>query len=108
MLNEEDYDYKTDVYSFGIVLYSIFLSDVPKQSLKDKLAEKLIDLPEPSMMISKCCLDLIKMCLVSDHSERPSFDEIIDLVRKNSYQLAPYVDIEIVYKRDNELKAYEK
>lgn len=53
MLNEEDYDYKTDVYSYGVVLYYIFVGTLPKQNLKNKLTGKEIPLPLPSPSISK-------------------------------------------------------
>lgn len=42
MLNKENYDCKTDVYSFGILLFYIFVGKLPKQNLKDKLNGKQI------------------------------------------------------------------
>ena len=44
MLNKEDYDFKTDIYSFGVVLY--FIGNLPKYSLKDKMSGKPIQLPK--------------------------------------------------------------
>lgn len=35
MLNE---DYKTDVFSFGIILYYLFSGELPKQKFNDKMA----------------------------------------------------------------------
>lgn len=34
MVNKEDYDGKTDFYSFGIVLHFIFVGNIPEQTLK--------------------------------------------------------------------------
>lgn len=48
ILNNEDYDYKTDVYSFGILLFYIFVGNLPKQNLKDKTNGKPIEIPSPS------------------------------------------------------------
>lgn len=53
MLNEEDYDYKTDAYSFGVVLYFVFVGSLLKQNLKDQMAGNKVQLPEPSESISK-------------------------------------------------------
>ena len=37
MVSEENYDNKTDVYSYGILLYTLFVGKLPKQSMKEKL-----------------------------------------------------------------------
>ncbi|KAK8849986.1 hypothetical protein M9Y10_018580 [Tritrichomonas musculus] len=37
MQNEENYDNKTDVYSYGIVLYVILSGNLLKQKMSDKL-----------------------------------------------------------------------
>lgn len=52
MANEEEYDNKTDVYSFGIVLHCIFVGCLPKQQLRDKMVGKPIKLPSTSEKIS--------------------------------------------------------
>ena len=108
MLNEEDYDYKTDVYSFGIVLHFIFVGSIPKQSLTDKMTGKKIVLPKESHDISTCCIDLISKCLSFKPSERPTFEEILKIIRNNDYSLADFVDQRIVSKRDIELQLFEK
>lgn len=82
MMNEESYDYKTDVYSFGIVLYFIFLGKLPKQGMKDKLNGKMIELPYSSHDISQFCIDLIKKCLAVNPNDRPSFMDILIDIRK--------------------------
>lgn len=105
MANEEEYDNKTDVYSFGVILHFMFTGELPKQSLKDKLNGSKIKMPSPSKSISEFCIDLIKNCLSYKPSDRPSFDEILTQLRENMYQLADDVDPSILRKRDMELSS---
>lgn len=103
MMNEEEYDNKTDVYSFGIVLYFLFVGSLPDYKIRDKMMGKPIPLPKASDSISKLCLSIISLCTYADPSDRPSFDKILDILRKNNYQLASNVDMEFVKKRDIEI-----
>ena len=41
MLNEEEYDSSTDVCSFCVVLHSIFIGGIHRQSTKDKVVVKI-------------------------------------------------------------------
>ena len=109
MMNEEDnYDGKTDVYSFGVVLHFIFTGYLPKQKMKDKMIGKPVELPSPSESISPFCIKLISMCLEYSPSKRPSFKEILNLMRENSYELADDINPSILKKRDNELSLFER
>ena len=108
MLNEEDYDYKTDVYSFGVILHFIFVGSLLKQNLKDKMVGNSIKPPKSSESISKLCIELISKCLSYKPSERPSFDEILKMIRDNSYNLASFVDQSIVARKDQELELFKQ
>lgn len=108
MANEEQYDNKTDVYSFGVVLHVIFTGNLPKQSLRDKISGKSITLPQHSNLISPFCIKLIEQCLSFTPSNRPSFEEILNQMRENSFELASGVDSLILSKRDKELIFIEK
>lgn len=105
MMREEEYDNKTDVYSFGIVLYFIFVGELPHQTLREKIMLEKIILPVESPSISKCCIDLISKCISPSPKERPSFNEILDYLRKNNYILSSDVDPLIVKQRDDELES---
>ena len=75
--------------------------------MRDKMLGKPVPLPNPSLAISQFCLDLIGKCLNADPNERPSFDEILDLMKENDYNLASDIDKAVISKRDRELDFYE-
>ena len=100
ILNDEKYDNKVDVYSFGMILLFILEGKMPKYTLKDKMKRKDVPPPNPSSSISKFCIDLILRCLSFDPETRPSFIEILNEVRSNSYSLASNVDQSFVSLRD--------
>lgn len=62
MLNKEEHNNKTDVYSYGIVLYFLFTGEIPKQSLTDKMNKKPIVFPRPSSAISSKYIKIINKC----------------------------------------------
>ena len=107
MIDSKDYDNKTDVYSFGILLHFIFVGNTPKQNLSDKVTGKKVKLPSPSAKISSFCIKLIEKCLSFSPSKRPSFEEILNELRENSYDLAQGVDPSILSIRDKQLEFIE-
>ena len=106
MAREEDYDEKTDVYSYGVVLYYIFNGKLPKQSMNDKIKKKKITFPKPSQAISQPCIDLIKKCMSNESKDRPSFDDIINEMYSVSFELASEVDISSVLRRYQSLNFF--
>ena len=103
LVNEEEYDNKTDVYSFGILLYHLFTGSLPNQALRDKLNYVPIKYPQQSDNISNCCISIIKSCTSSQPSNRPSFEKIIEYFLSNSFALAPEIDVKAITQRYNEL-----
>lgn len=106
MQNEDEYNNKTDVYSFGVVLHVLFTGKILKQKMNDKLAKVPPKLPSPSSSISKECIELIRRCLSFEPSDRPSFDEILEYMQINKFNLASEVDSEIISRRYRELKRF--
>ncbi|KAK8897638.1 hypothetical protein M9Y10_015601 [Tritrichomonas musculus] len=103
LVNEEEYDNKTDVYSFGILLYHLFTGSLPNQAFRDKLNYVPINYPQQSDNISNCCISIIKSCTSSQPSNRPSFEKIIEYFLSNSFALAPEIDVKAITQRYNEL-----
>lgn len=103
IIGKKEYDSKTDVYSFGVLVYYIFCEKPPKIE-KD---EKKIVFNDPSKSISDFCCHLISKCLSSDPNERPTFKEILEDIKKHSYNLASSVDESIISHRDDELIQYD-
>lgn len=107
MLNKEDYNNSTDVYSYGIALYKLFTGRLPEQSMKDKMDKKQIRFPQPSQLISENCIELIKMCTLYDKTKRPSFEKIIEYMYSKDFLLASEIDVEIIKNRYQVLSQFD-
>ncbi|KAK8898306.1 hypothetical protein M9Y10_000589 [Tritrichomonas musculus] len=107
MVNEEEYNNKTDVYSYGIVLLALFTGRLPKQSVRDKMNKVDMKYPSASSKISEICIDLIKRCTSFKASLRPTFDEIIEYMFSNSFSLTPEVDTNLILRRYRELNRFK-
>ena len=103
LLSGEKYNNKVDVYSFAVILCYLLTGSLPKYTLKDKMNRKEFPLPSPSSSISEFGVDLISRCLSFDYESRPSFEDILNEIRENNYNLASNVNMNIVSKGDNEL-----
>ena len=108
MVNEEDYDNKTDVYSYGVVLFKLFAERLPKQSMRDRLNNVPMEYPTESGKISKYCINLIKRCTMFEPEQRPTFDEIIEDMLSNNFALASEVDVKVISQRFKELNNFRE
>ena len=80
MLNETQYDLKTDVYSMGITFFEMcfwHLPRVPSISFNGDI--KLVDIPIKNNIdfYSKELVDIIYKMIEIDQNKRPSSDEIL-------------------------------
>lgn len=107
MLNEEEYDNKTDVYSYGILLFALFTGRLPKQSMRERLDKVPIKFPKVSRKISEYCIDIIKRCTSFESSKRPIFEEIISDMANNSFELASEINTKAITRRYQELNQFE-
>ena len=99
MKNNQKYDHKTDVFSFGVLFCALFTRKFPKKS-QSKSEKAPLLLPQPDgKNISKFSIDLIQKCLSYEPSNRPDFNEILEDIYKNSFKLAQGIDSEIVLRR---------
>lgn len=82
------YDNKVDVYSFGIVLFFILSGGkMPKISISEQGKK-----PQIPSNINKVSRQLINSCWSTSPSERPSFTEILDTIKKNKFRLIDGVE----------------
>ena len=106
-VSKKEFDNKIDIYSYGILLYYIFVGNIPKQSLQDKIDGKPIKLTNPSNSISSYCLDVVRKCTSFNPKDRPTMDEILSELRDHSYNLAPEIESEAVLTRHRALNRFE-
>jgi serine/threonine protein kinase len=68
------YSSKTDVWSFGVLLYEMYMSKPPFKNKHSILVDD-VELPPE---IPKKIREIIARCLSKDPENRPTFDDIID------------------------------
>ena len=83
---EEDITYtnKVDVFSFAIVLFFIVTNSMPKIKKFDIIMGK--PLPIPSSVVSWVA-SLIKQCYSADPDARPSFNDILTILRAHDFDV---------------------
>jgi len=75
--NEESHRYdpfKSDIFSFGVLCYVIFVGDVPKRTVKMISNGKIPDLPNSLLNDTKFkqIVEMYQKCIVEDSDKRPS------------------------------------
>ena len=83
ILEEERYDEKCDVYSFGILLWEIVHMKIPYSEIKAFEFEKKIGTegyrPQIESSISSKIQNMIQLCWNQDSNKRHSFSQILEL-----------------------------
>ena len=85
IINEEEYDEKVDVYSFGVITFFILSGgEMPNIKIRDIVNGNKADIPSSFTKFAK---NLINACWEFDPKERPSFKKICDDIERNNFNL---------------------
>ena len=89
----DDYDEKVDVYSFGVLLFFMLSSgNLPKIKMSDKMKGKKAEIPNSFTQFST---KLISSCWNFNSKDRPSFEQILKDLELNNYDLVKLNSSEI-------------
>ena len=91
-LSEEDaqYDYKADVYSFGVMLYEIVTGQLAFRHLNSIQVTRFVlsgKRPEIPGNVLPFTRGLIEWCWSGNPSDRPSFDEIFSELQRQKFRI---------------------
>jgi NIMA (never in mitosis gene a)-related kinase len=86
MINNEEYDQKTDVYSMGVTIYELCFFTPPRKAIPNIEDGNIVFLPLKKTanenVYSKELLDIIDKMIEIDQNKRPTSEEICEMVRK--------------------------
>ena len=88
IINEEEfYDEKVDVYSFGVLCFFVLNGgDISRIKIGDIFKGKKVEVPESFSPLAK---RLVSDCLSTEAKDRPSFSEIVSRMEENEYRMLP-------------------
>jgi serine/threonine protein kinase len=91
-MKDEGYTEKADVWSFGMVLYELTTNTIPysdcnnPMQIKDKLENKKTPSIPNENEIDSTLRELMKQCWNWDPQQRPSFTQIVQILKKAKSQ----------------------
>lgn len=97
--NFTNYTEKVDVYSFGVIVFFILTKGMyPKITIDDVRNGQKAPIPNNLNMVSK---HLINLCWKTEPEERPSFSEIIEIIKNSNFML-----IDGVEEKESQIKKF--
>ncbi|KAK8893024.1 hypothetical protein M9Y10_030281 [Tritrichomonas musculus] len=99
---KSQYDYKVDVYSFGVILFFVLTKGQLPEGIPGNLCQAFI-LPS----VNTLGANIIKRCWSLSPKERPSFDEIIEIIISNNFQIIDGIEEKLPLIKDH-LKLAQK
>lgn len=111
MSNSDDYTFKLDVYGFGLILWELANESRVFEEYQDlQLMKKKLENPVPVIAPSLLPLTklLIRKSCALNPNDRFSFDEIIQKIAEENYELFPDIDVSKVQAFCGEMVEYER
>lgn len=107
------YDYKADVFSYGMILYELYSNDLPYSWIDSSMVEDAIIDKKPLQFnyeISDSLKKLIFSCLEYESKRRPSFEDIVyRMIEENiSFIGSPANEVLEMYREKKEKIEKEK
>ncbi|OHT10009.1 hypothetical protein TRFO_20922 [Tritrichomonas foetus] len=99
------YGQPTDVYSFGVLLFYMITKKVPSFQVKEN-TELIRSLLPPN--IPQFVLSIIENCWRRDPESRPTFDQIYQIFKHNSFKIFEGVDEHFIFERIEEIELFEQ
>ena len=84
MLQEDDYDQKTDIYSMGISMYELCFFDSPRKAGMNLDGDVIfinVPLKKNKNLYSPQLLNILEKMIEIDQEKRPSSSELCQMIR---------------------------
>lgn len=83
IMKHEPYNYKSDIYSFGLIMYYIWEEKLPYTGNNIQIAFAKVNNTINNLIIDNCELsELINDCIKHEKTQRPNTEEIINRLQK--------------------------
>jgi serine/threonine protein kinase len=111
-LEGEDFTKKVDVFAFGLILYELFVGEsvFPLDAAPGRIVRLHIDnfRPEIPSHVSDVVRRVIELCWSKDAESRPSFDEIFDVFKEESFAFYDDVSPSVMMDFISEVEGIER
>lgn len=81
---------EVDVYAFAMVIYRMFSKEIEKQPFRFFSKTSRGWRPEKPELMPDCYWELVCNCWKDSHEDRPSFDEIIEMLEDEKFALEEF------------------